>query len=235
MKWLKFDEVEHYDGQYNWTPRGAARYAIDWSSNEEFKYKIPLVGVYVYEHGKIVIHNNGYRNPDWRAKFHRLIGMEFALPTQFPTFNFFTPEGKKVLKKDIMADILLYDEELQRVYFTNWQKPVTLLHPNAQPVPTSHVPVRIPNLDRAVEMREQLEPYINYGRTLNGLGVSPDSYFYGGRLSEIIKERKLPTMESSEGKDLSMFLVDNQGFSERALVGGTSDFPEETYLLVREK
>lgn len=170
MKWITFATADHLsDSGY----KGEARYGIDWSTNADEKYKQPIVGVRVYESGRIEIRRNAYRDPAWNLLLNRLLGVQFLNPkTDFPGAKLFTADGRQVCKNELGNNThLLYIPRFGRLYPVNWNVPITFLSPDAQPAAKKPIQLHMRNTTREREYLAELQPAIALGRTLNALGA----------------------------------------------------------------
>lgn len=170
MKWITFATANHLN-EHGY--KGEARYSIDWATYAEEKYKHPIMGVRVYESGRIEIRRDAYRTPEWNLQLDALLGVQFMNPkTDFPGAKLFTADGRRVCKNELGDNThLLYVPKFGRLYFVKWNAPITFLSPDAQPAAKKPVQLRVRNTTREREYLAELQPAIALGRTLNALGA----------------------------------------------------------------
>lgn len=170
MKWITFATADHLN-EYGY--KDEARYSIDWATYAEEKYKQPIMGVRVYESGRIEIRRDAYRDPAWNLRLDALLGVQFMNPkTGFPGAELFTADGRRVRKNELGGNThLLYIPKFGRLYSVSWNAPITFLSPDAQPAAKKPVQLRVRNTTREQEYLAELQPAIALGRTLNALGA----------------------------------------------------------------
>ena len=243
MRYVTFDEVDHCVPY-----KGSARYAIDWD-NAELKYKEPLPGVLVYENGVILVHRNGYRDPEWRRSAFQIFGLEFVLKKDLVGVVFESPDtGERVNKSAIEADILLRDRKFGRVYAThNWQcdhRSLRFVSADSQPMGGLPVVHYSPNKQREAERLAAIEPMIKLGITLReveGCGRQLKSYQMAWQLgynNRRMLTGELPLPENLQGEDAQDFcktIARCEPLARSVVRAGARDKYEPKYLLIKEK
>tara|TARA_R110000868_G_scaffold375165_1_gene639650 strand:- start:892 stop:1584 length:693 start_codon:yes stop_codon:yes gene_type:complete len=171
MKWLRFNEVEHFnDGEYG----------LDWRSEPPRKYKMVYRGIRVYENGPIEVSNQGARNPDWRHMAYNVAGLDFRLATDLKGCTLVDPTtGLTVSKGLIEGDApLLFHHELNRLYYVHDWDTIQFLSEHAQPIPAKPVTWMVRDKAKEATVREVLKPYIDLGVTLYTLNRESHGAMY---------------------------------------------------------
>lgn len=89
-----------------------ARYAVDWESPDESKYKCPVDyhthALRVYQNGEITIHVATQRQPQLRRELNKF-GIDFIVPKDLIGVKLFTPDKEPIAKAYIQNDTILVD------------------------------------------------------------------------------------------------------------------------------
>ena len=235
MRYLTFDEVRH---------QGHGRYAIDWDTNSELKYKEPMNGIRVYESGVIVVHRNGYRDPAWRYDAKAKFDLNFVLTKDLTHVTFVAPDTGVTV-----PDILLHDTKLGRVYnLPHWQYSDALrfVSPDAQPMGGLPMTYYAPNVQRTAERTAVFEPMFELGRTLRALNNDTEvlDYFQmtwriGWDAKRTLQgETPLPlslSLEDEETQKVCVTLAQCESYARKLIFLGARDKYEPNYLLIKEK
>jgi hypothetical protein len=239
MHFLTFDEVEHKQSYCSF-----GRYAIDWETAAELKYKEPIGGIRVYENGVILVHRNGYRDPDWRSKVRAMFDLNFELTKDLIGMTFTNPDtGAVVPRSAILHEILLHDTTLGRVYCVgNWalSDSIRFVSEHAQPMGSLPVTYRVRNKARGEERLAALHDHFELGRTLLAMKGGEMSRYRRGVDYEMRRvlsgEAPPPTnLRAKTTQDLCYALAEVEPQAKRLIQSCARDVFTPKHLLIKEK
>lgn len=232
MKHLTFDDVRH---------NGSGRYAIDWEKGER-KYKAPIHGLHVYEHGMVELSRNGYRDPYWRGHIAKQFDIHLLPCREIIGLALSDPDGNKVIKSGLVADsIFLHHRELNRLYATaKWGKEkIQFLSEHAQPI--SSLPVqtfkRRPKEEAAVYVA--LAEHLALGETMVALGTTSRRGMYGYyKVPDVARDLILNRggdLTSDSVREACMYMAKHGSYFDKEVQQLCGITEKHQYLNVKEK
>ena len=89
--------------------------------------------VRVYEGGRVVINNLGYRKPDVRYQLSKA-GIETVLTKDITGVKLFTPDEESIPRSSITPKIMYFDPVFQRAYLARWNVSIVIPCKGAMPM-----------------------------------------------------------------------------------------------------
>lgn len=231
MKWITYDEVRH-DGGNRW---GREQYSIDFDTVEERKYKVPLWGVRVYEHGTIEVNNHGYNNPEWRHKIERMLGISFVFPKDLVGAKFEDPDtGEKVPKSALPKQLVYHDIERGRIYHVH-DGIISFSSEHAQPF-CEKFKYMTTDKEAFTARMEQLREYVEMGKALVLLGGDPGNDWLSYYEREMITSGRVPEggMADEKFRKTCKSMARSEPALKKLVFMATKRVHRPNYLLVKE-
>jgi hypothetical protein len=216
-----------------------ARYLIDFSTYEHRKYQEPMPGFRIYENGIITLSHLGHRDPTFRAWLFNKIGCEAMLVSELRG-QMRTAAGEKIAKAWIRSDMVLFVPQWGHLYTAGYNQGrshgyasqgITFLHPDAQPISSKPVEVRVPNRKKAEELLDKLRPYFDLGLTLHAV-ESGEQWTSRDYIHERIASGVLPALGTTEGNAFALRAYRWMDVAVEFVKEHTSDRIETPYLTV---
>lgn len=158
---------------------------------------------------------------------------------EFGSYAFFDPDtGRKVIKKHIDREVLLYDRVWGRVYVGKaYGSRFTFLSEHAQPTSKHSVTYHVPNKQRYEERMAQLTECFALGETLNALlGSRPIEYISRIHENMLIGDKPIPTdLTTKEAQEFCLAIAAAKFNAKKKIHKATKDVHTTPYLIVKEK
>ena len=224
------------------THEGDGRYAIDWDTAEERKYKQVARGIIVYENDSVVISSNGSRDPAWRNYMRYRYGLDFRLFSELTGFSFYVPtkEGDvKVHKKNVDNDVYLYTSTWGRIYPVKWRTPLTIYSPTAMPSTMGKISAYVPNKEKEKEFKAQLTEHYKLGETLFALhGWGGREWFHVSPATAniLLTGGPVPTdLSQPEAQNFCLALVKCRSYCNEMIARAMRAEHKTPYLIAKEE
>ena len=228
MKWLTYDEVGNL-ADYSRRP-----YEIDFDTAEERRYKEPMLGVRVYQHGVVSVRNWGHNNPDWRRDVLSKVGLEFVYPKELTGRKFVDPDtGKAVPKTALPSQLVYYDRERKRIYHVDSVCRLEFVSKDAQPS-CGVFTYTFTNEERYAARMKELRKHIQMGEAflaLDGAGSSRHMFY---SLRWTVESGGVPAEGDPSYKSECRKLASNLSAVKQVVAKATRDTRHPQYLTVME-
>lgn len=169
MKIPKYEDIDTSD-------YSGSEYKIDWHKGHR-KYKEPVTGMRVYEHGMVELLKSGYRDPAWRSNISRNYGITFKLLSEMTDCKFIDPNSRVRVKKSWLEETLFFVHGDKAYASPWWNESIRLHSEHALPSTLGIIKYFTRNKQAEKNFKQSLQEHISLGKTLNAIS-STDTYWY---------------------------------------------------------